>query len=330
MTVNLKNRSILTVADLTTEEVKYLLELSQKLKKAKKAEKENLEQKQINKNIAVIMQKTSTRTRSAFEVAAMNLGIGTTYISGSDSQMGVKESMKDTAKVMGRFYDGIAFRGFKHQDVEILAKYAGVPVWNALTDKWHPTQMFADYLTVLENFKTTKVKFVFFGDAKNNMGNSLVVMSAHMGAHFVGCAPKSYWPSDEIIKKGNEIAKKTGAKIEFTEDPMKASKDADVLYTDIWVSMGEPDEVWRKRIHDLEPYRINKKLMDNAKKTAIFMHCLPSYHDLNTDVAKEINKKFKLKEFEVTDEVFRSKQSKVFDEAENRMHTIKAIIASTI
>lgn len=330
MTVNLKNRSILTVADLTTEEVKYLLNFSQKLKERKKSGKENSEYKQINKNIAVIMQKTSTRTRSAFEVAAMNLGIGATYISGSDSQMGIKESMEDTAKVMGRFYDGIAFRGFKHQDVEILAKHAGVPVWNALTDKWHPTQMFADYLTVLENFKTTKVKFVFFGDAKNNMGNSLVVMSAHMGAHFVGCAPKAYWPTEEVINKAKEIAKKTGAKIEFTEDPMIASKDADVLYTDIWVSMGEPDEVWKKRIHDLKPYQINKELMNNAKKTAIFMHCLPSYHDLNTDIAKQINKKFALKEFEVTDEVFRSKQSKVFDEAENRMHTIKAIIAATI
>lgn len=330
MAINLKNRSILTVADLTTEEVKYLLNLSQDLKKRKKSGTENSEYKKSNKNIAVIMQKTSTRTRSAFEVAAMNLGIGTTYISGSDSQMGIKESMEDTAKVMGRFYDGIAFRGFKHQDVEILAKNAGVPVWNALTDKWHPTQMFADYLTVLENFKTTKVKFVFFGDAKNNMGNSLVVMSAHMGSHFVGCAPKTYWPSDEVIKKANEISKKTGAKIEFTEDPMIASKDADVLYTDIWVSMGEPEEVWKKRIHDLKPYQINKKLMNNAKKTAIFMHCLPSYHDLNTDIAKEISKKFGLKEFEVTDEVFRSNQSKVFDEAENRMHTIKAIIAATI
>ncbi|CRX37355.1 / argF / Ornithine carbamoyltransferase /:229965 Forward [Candidatus Hepatoplasma crinochetorum] len=330
MTVNLKNRSILTVADLTTEEVRYLLDLSKTLKDKHKSNKNKSEYKHTNKNIAIIMQKTSTRTRSAFEVAAMNLGIGTTYISGSDSQMGVKESMEDTAKVMGRFYDGIAFRGFKHQDVEILAKNAGVPVWNALTDKWHPTQMFADYLTILEYFKTTKVKFVFFGDAKNNMGNSLVVMSAHMGAHFVGCAPKNYWPSDDIIKKAEEIAKNTGAKIEFTEDPMIASKGADVLYTDIWVSMGEPEEVWKKRIHDLEPYRINKKLIDNAKRTAIFMHCLPSYHDLNTDIAREINKKFKLKEFEVTDEVFRSNQSKVFDEAENRMHTIKAIIHATI
>ncbi|BDV03493.1 MAG: ornithine carbamoyltransferase, catabolic [Candidatus Hepatoplasma scabrum] len=325
MALNLKNRSILAVADLTTEEVKYLLNLAKKLK-----EEKITKHKHNNKNIAIIMQKTSTRTRSAFEVASMNLGIGTTYISGSDSQMGVKESMEDTAKVMGRFYDGIAFRGFKHEDVETLANHAGIPVWNALTDKWHPTQMFADYLTVLENFKTTKVKFVFFGDCKNNMGNSLAVMAAHMGAHFVGCAPKSYWPAEDVIATANQIAKKTGAKIEFTEDPMIGSKDADVIYTDIWVSMGEPIDVWKKRIHDLQPYRVDKKIMNNAKKSAIFMHCLPSYHDLNTDVAKQINKQFKIKEFEVTDEVFRSKQSKVFQEAENRMHTIKAIIDATI
>ncbi len=329
MAFNLKGKSLLAVKDWTTEEVKYVLKLSQTLKqqRATGVSQNVMEHK---KNIAVIMQKSSTRTRSAFEVAAYQLGMNVSFVGGSGSQMGVKESMEDSANVFGRFYDGIAFRGYAHEDVETLAKYSGVPVWNALTDKWHPTQMFADYLTILENFGTTKIKFVYFGDARNNMGNSLAVMAAHMGAHFVGCAPKEYWPDQDVIDSANEIAKKTGAKIEFEADPKKASKGADVLYTDVWVSMGEPTEVWKERIEKLGKYQINEKLMELASEQAIFLHCLPAFHDLNTDVAKDVYDKFGLKELEVTDAVFRSNRSKVFDQAENRMHTIKAIMLSTL
>ncbi len=329
MAFNLKGKSLLSVKDWTTEEVKYVLKLSQTLKqqRATGISQNVMEHK---KNIAVIMQKSSTRTRSAFEVAAYQLGMNVSFVGGSGSQMGIKESMEDSANVFGRFYDGIAFRGYAHEDVEMLAKHSGVPVWNALTDKWHPTQMFADYLTILENFGTTKIKFVYFGDARNNMGNSLAVMAAHMGAYFVGCAPKEYWPDKDVIEAANDIAKKTGAKIEFETDPKKAAKNADVLYTDVWVSMGEPAEVWKERIEKLGKYQVNEKLMDLASEQAIFLHCLPAFHDLNTDVAKDVNDKFGLKELEVTDAVFRSNRSKVFDQAENRMHTIKAIMLSTL
>ena len=329
MPVNLKGKSLLSVKDWTNQEVKYVLNLSRVLKYQKQAQIYQ-EPMKPTKTIAVVMQKSSTRTRSAFEVASYDLGINVTFIGGTDSQMGKKESMEDSAKVMGRFYDGIAFRGFGHEDVTSLAEHSGVPVWNALTDDFHPTQMFADYLTILEHFKRTDIKFVYFGDAKNNMGNSLAIMAAHMGAHFVGCAPKKYWPSEEIIEEAKHIAKYTGAKIEFIEDPMKASKDADVIYTDVWVSMGEPIEVWKERISDLKKYQVTSKIMKNAGDEAIFLHCLPAFHDTNTKVSKEIYEQFKMKELEVTDEVFRSKQSKVFDQAENRMHTIKAIILSTI
>ncbi len=329
MPINLKGKSILSVKDLSNYEVKYLLKLSQTLKKLKESQ---VVQEPIKpaKTIAVLMQKSSTRTRSAFEVAAYDLGLNVTFISGNDSQMGVKESMEDTAKVLGRFYDGIAFRGFEHKDVEDLAKYSGVPVWNALTNEFHPTQVFADYLTILEHFGRTDIKFAYFGDAKNNMGNSLALMAAHMGAHFVGCAPKKYWPEKSVMNEINKIANYTEAKIEFTEDVKVAAKDADVIYTDVWVSMGEPQEIWDQRIKDLKPYQVNSKIMKLTSKDSIFLHCLPSFHDINTKIGMEIYEKFGLKELEVTDEVFRSKKSKVFDQAENRMHTIKAIMLATI
>ena len=329
MGFSLLGKSLTEVAAWSNEEVKHILKLSDTLKKQKYT---GVSQDITNgkRSIAVIMQKDSTRTRSAFETAAFDLGISVSYIGPSGSQIGKKESMEDTAKVLGRFYDGIAFRGFSHDDVLMLAKHSGVPVWNGLTDKWHPTQMFADYLTVLENFRTTKVKFVYYGDARNNMGNSLVVMSAHMGAHFVGAAPKELWPSKDVIEKAEKIAKITGAKIEFTEDPIAAAKGADVIYTDVWVSMGEPDSVWEDRIRQLTPYKVNSKIMSQAKKEAIFLHCLPAFHDLETVVGKDINKKFGIKDMEVTDEVFRSHQSKVFDQAENRKHTIKAIMLATL
>lgn len=330
MAFNLKGKSLIALKDWSTEEVKHVLNLSHNLKKQKYTGQSQFDRYNGNKSIAVIMQKTSTRTRSAFEVGAFELGMNVTYIGPSGSQIGHKESMEDTAKVLGGFYDGIAFRGSAQEDVEILAKHSGVPVWNGLTDKWHPTQMFADYLTVLEELGTVKVKFVYLGDARNNMGNSLAIMSAHMGAHFVGVAPKELWPEQDVIDAANEIAKTTGAKIEFTEDVMKGTKDADVIYTDVWVSMGEPAEVWEKRIEALKPYQVTSKVMNNAKKEAIFLHCLPAFHDEETVVGKEISEKFGLKELEVTDEVFRSYQSKVFKQAENRMHTIKAIMLATI
>lgn len=330
MAFNLKNRSLISVKDLSTDEVKHILNLSYDLKKQRYTGQSQKLVTQGKKNIAVIMQKDSTRTRSAFEVAAFDLGMNVTYIGGSGSQMGKKESIEDTAKVLGRFYDGIAFRGFSNKDVISLAKHANVPVWNALTDKWHPTQMFADYLTVLENFGTTKIKFVYFGDARNNMGNSLAIMSAHMGAHFVGVAPKELWPNKDVVDEANKIAKITGAKIEFTDDPKVGAKNADVIYTDVWVSMGEPADVWAKRIKSLEAYRVDKKVMSYAKATAIFLHCLPAFHDTETEVGKEIAKKFGINEMEVSDGVFRSNASKVFDQAENRMHTIKAIMLATL
>lgn len=329
MAINLKGKHFLTLLDFSPEEIHYLLELSLKLKKDKKAKKEH--QHMQKKNVALIFEKTSTRTRCAFEVGAYDQGAHVTYISGG-SQIGIKETIADTARVLGRMYDGIEFRGSKHSDVETLAKYAGVPVWNGLTDEYHPTQILADFLTIKEHIKNDLqgIKLVFYGDARNNMGNSLMIGAAKMGMHFVGCAPKELWPNEELVKKCQEIAKSTKAIIELNEKPLIAAKDADAIYTDVWVSMGEPESVWAKRIKLLKPYQVNKKIMEQAKKNAIFLHCLPAYHNKDTEVGKEMGDKFHLNEFEVSDEVFESNQSKVFDQAENRLHTIKAVMVATI
>lgn len=327
MPVNLKGRHLLTLKDFTPEEIKYLLDLSRDLKNKKRAGiRGNLLE---GKNVVLLFDKTSTRTRCAFEVACFDEGAQVTFL--TNSQMGKKESIEDTAKVLGRYYDGIEFRGFEQSTVEALAKHAGVPVWNGLTDLYHPTQILADFLTVSEHvFKPlNKIKFVYVGDARNNMGNSLMIGAAKMGMEFVALAPKSLWPSEELVAEMNEVAKETGAKITLTEN-VDDVKGADVIYTDVWVSMGEEDQ-FAERIKLLTPYQVN---MDMIKKTenddVIFLHCLPSFHDTETAVGREIKEKFGLDAMEVTDEVFRSKHSKVFDEAENRMHTIKAIMVSTI
>ena len=281
--------------------------------------------------MALIFEKTSTRTRCSFEVAAHDLGIGTTYLDPSGSQIGKKESIADTARVLGRMYDGIEYRGYGQEIVEELAKHAGVPVWNGLTNEYHPTQMLADMLTVREHLGELKgLKFVYMGDARYNMGNSLMIVCAKLGLHFVACAPKKYFPNEQLLAQCEEYAKASGATITLTEDVMEGTKDADVIYTDVWVSMGEPAEVWEERIKDLSPYQVNKKAMDNAKDTAIFMHCLPAFHDLKTTIGQEMKDRFGLDEMEVTDEVFESEQSVVFDEAENRMHTIKAVMVATL
>lgn len=327
--MNFKGRSFLTLLDYTPEEIRYLLDLSKDLKAKKKRGEDH--KCLVGKNIVLLFEKTSTRTRCAFEVAGRDLGIGVTYLDPGSSQMGKKESIADTAKVLGRMYDGIEYRGFDQKIVEELAENAGVPVWNGLTTEFHPTQMLADVLTVEENFGHLKgIKLVFMGDARNNVANSLMVVCAKMGMHFVACAPKNLWPSEELTLKCKDIASLTGATIEFTEDVNIGTKDADVIYTDVWVSMGEPEEVWAERVRTLKPYQVNKEVMNNASKAAIFLHCLPSFHDLNTTIGKEIYEKYGLKEMEVTDEVFNSSQSKVFDEAENRMHTIKAVIYATM
>ncbi len=327
--MNFKGRSFLTLLDYTPEEIRYLLDLSKDLKAKKKRGEDH--KCLVGKNIVLLFEKTSTRTRCAFEVAGRDLGIGVTYLDPGSSQMGKKESIADTAKVLGRMYDGIEYRGFDQKIVEELAENAGVPVWNGLTTEFHPTQMLADVLTVEENFGHLKgIKLVFMGDARNNVANSLMVVCAKMGMHFVACAPKNLWPSEELTLKCKDIASLTGATIEFTEDVNMGTKDADVIYTDVWVSMGEPEEVWAERVRTLKPYQVNKEVMNNASKDAIFLHCLPSFHDLNTTIGKEIYEKYGLKEMEVTDEVFNSSQSKVFDEAENRMHTIKAVIYATM
>ena len=327
--MNFKGRSFLTLLDYTPEEIRYLLDLSKDLKAKKKRGEDH--KCLVGKNIVLLFEKTSTRTRCAFEVAGRDLGIGVTYLDPGSSQMGKKESIADTAKVLGRMYDGIEYRGFDQKIVEELAENAGVPVWNGLTTEFHPTQMLADVLTVEENFGHLKgIKLVFMGDARNNVANSLMVVCAKMGMHFVACAPKNLWPSEELTLKCKDIASLTGATIEFTEDVNMGTKDADVIYTDVWVSMGEPEEVWAERVRTLKPYQVNKDVMNNASKDAIFLHCLPSFHDLNTTIGKEIYEKYGLKEMEVTDEVFNSSQSKVFDEAENRMHTIKAVIYATM
>ena len=329
MGVNLKGRSFLKLLDFTTEEIRYLLDLSKDYKSLKRAgiTHKNLE----GKNIAILFEKDSTRTRCSFEVGAMDLGMGVTYLGPSGSQMGKKESIADTARVLGRMYDGIEYRGFSQSIVEELAQYAGVPVWNGLTDEFHPTQMLADLLTIEEKFGRLKgINFVYMGDARNNLGNSLMVSCAKMGLNFTACAPKELFPSQELVSTCKEIADKNECTITLTEDVMIGTKNAEVIYTDVWVSMGEPNEVWESRIKQLKPYQVNKEVMVNANQNAIFMHCLPAFHDLKTKVGAEIGEKFGISEMEVTDEVFESKQSVVFDEAENRMHTIKAVIAATI
>ena len=318
--VNLKGRNFLTLRDYSAEEIEYLLDLAAKLKKMKK---DGVTDKCLEgKNVALIFEKTSTRTRCSFEVAAHDLGMGTTYLDPKGSQIGKKESIADTARVLGSMFEGIEYRGFGQEIVEELAKYAGVPVWNGLTNEYHPTQMLADMLTIREKIGRLKgVKLVYMGDARYNMGNSWMIACAKMGMNFTACAPKEYWPDKELIKACEEYAAVSGATLTFEEDPVKATKDADVLYTDVWVSMGEPDEVWAERIKALTPYRITMELVKNASDSVIFMHCLPAFHDLKTTVGREM---------EVTDEVFESEYSVVFDEAENRMHTIKAVMAATL
>ena len=328
--MDLKGRSFLKLLDYTPEEILYLVDLAAELKDKKKKGILTKEMHQ-GKNIVLIFEKTSTRTRCSFEVAAHDLGMHVTYLDPSGSQIGKKESIPDTARVLGRMFDGIEYRGYGQDIVEELAKYAGVPVWNGLTNEYHPTQMLADMLTIQEEFGHLKgIKFVYMGDARYNMGNSLMIASAKMGMDFVACAPKKYFPNAELVAQCEEYAKESGATITLTEDVKEGTKDADVIYTDVWVSMGEPDSVWEERIHDLTPYRVTKEAMANAKDTAVFLHCLPSFHDTNTTIGKEIADKFGITEMEVSDEVFSGPQSVVFDEAENRMHTIKAVIYATL
>ena len=324
--MSLKNRSFLKLLDYTPAEIEELLDLAADLKAKKKAGIRHNDQL-AGKNIALIFEKTSTRTRCSFEVAAHDLGMEVTYLDPSGSQIGKKESIADTARVLGRMFDGIEYRGYGQQIVEDLAHYAGVPVWNGLTNEFHPTQILADFLTIREHFGHLKgINFVYFGDARYNMGNSLMVGCAKMGMHFVACAPQEYMPDQALIDTCQAIAKETGAVLEFETDPMVATKGADVLYTDVWVSMGEPVEVWAERIAALAPYQVTKALMDNAGPQCKFMHCLPAYHDHKTQGGKEMGEKFGRDAMEVTDEVFESQASIVFDEAENRMHTIKAVM----
>ena len=329
MAVNLRGRNFLKLLDFTPEEIRYLIDLSKNLKDLKRAGIPHDRLK--GKNIVLLFEKTSTRTRCSFEVAGHDLGMGVTFLNADSSQVGKKESIKDTARVLGRMFDGIEYRGFEQSIVEELATYAGVPVWNGLTDEFHPTQMIADLLTIEEKFGKLKgINFTYMGDARNNLGNSLMVACAKMGMNFTACAAKEVFPSEELVKTCKEIAKETGGSITLTEDVKEGTKNADVIYTDIWVSMGEPEEIWESRLNLLKPYQVNKAVMENAAPNAVFMHCLPSYHDLNTDVGRKVCEKFGMKELEVTDEVFEGKQSIVFDQAENRMHSIKAIILATI
>lgn len=327
--MQLKGKNFLTLKDFTPEEITYFLDLAAELKDKKR---NGILHKQFEgKNIALIFEKTSTRTRCSFEVAAHDLGMGVTYLDPKGSQIGKKESIADTARVLGRMFDGIEYRGYGQEIVEELAKHAGVPVWNGLTNEYHPTQMLADLLTIREQFGRLKgIKLVYMGDARYNMGNSLMIACAKMGLDFVACAPKEYFPNDALKAQCEQYAEASGATITLTEDVMGGTKDADVLYTDVWVSMGEPDGVWEERIRALSPYQINKKVMDNAKDTAVFMHCLPAFHDLKTGIGKEIYEKYGLTEMEVTDEVFEQYADVVFEEAENRMHTIKAVMAATL
>ena len=325
----LKGKSFLKLLDFTTEELQYLLDLSKKLK----ADKKNGTEKKMmsGKNIALIFEKTSTRTRCAFEVGAYDQGANVTYIGPSASQIGDKESMEDTAKVLGRFYDGIEYRGYGQELVETLAEHSGVPVWNGLTTEFHPTQVLADFLTILEKKGTLKgIKFAYLGDGKNNMASSLMIGAVKFGMDFTIVAPKEYFPDKELAETALKLAEENGGHVLFTDDRIGGVKDADVIYTDVWVSMGESYNVWEERINRLSYYQVNSELVKHAKDDYLFMHCLPAFHDLNTKVAKEIEKKYGIKEMEVTDEVFRSKNSVVFDEAENRMHTIKAVMVATL
>ena len=329
MAVNLRGKSYLKLLDFTPAEIRYLLDLSKDFKSMKRS---GVPHKYLDgKNIVLLFEKTSTRTRCSFEVAGRDLGMGVTYLDPGSSQMGKKESIPDTARVLGRMYDGIEYRGYSQQLVEELAKYAGVPVWNGLTDQFHPTQMLADLLTIEEKLGRLKgINFTYMGDARNNMGNSLMVACAKMGLNFTACAPKALFPAQELVDTCRAIAAENGCTITLTEDVKKGTANADVIYTDIWVSMGEPEGVWAERISLLTPYQVNAAAMKNARDTAIFMHCLPSFHDTRTTIGAEIAQKFGISEMEVTDEVFEGRQSVVFDEAENRMHTIKAVMYATL
>lgn len=327
--MNLKGRDFLKLLDFTSEEIGYLLDLAAELKEKKK--KGIPTDVLRGKNVALIFEKTSTRTRCAFEVAAHDLGMGTTYLDPSGSQIGKKESIADTARVLAGMFDGIEYRGYGQEIVEELAKYSKVPVWNGLTNEFHPTQMLADFLTIREHFgRLEGIKLAYMGDARYNMGNSLMVACAKMGMHFVACTTAKYFPESALVERCREIAAQTGGSITLTEDVMAGTKGADVIYTDVWVSMGEPDEVWTERIRELSPYQVNKAVMENARKEAVFMHCLPAFHDLKTKIGAEMGKRFGITEMEVTDEVFESEQSLVFEEAENRMHTIKAVMYATL
>ena len=329
MAVNLRGKSYLKLLDFTPAEIRYLLDLSKDFKSMKRS---GVPHKYLDgKNIVLLFEKTSTRTRCSFEVAGRDLGMGVTYLDPGSSQMGKKESIPDTARVLGRMYDGIEYRGYSQQLVEELAKYSGVPVWNGLTDQFHPTQMLADLLTIEEKLGRLKgVNFTYMGDARNNMGNSLMVACAKMGLNFTACAPKALFPAQELVDTCRAIAAENGCTVTLTEDVKEGTANADVIYTDIWVSMGEPDGVWAERISLLTPYQVNVAAMKNARDTAIFMHCLPSFHDTRTTIGAEIAQKFGISEMEVTDEVFEGRQSVVFDEAENRMHTIKAVMYATL
>lgn len=329
MSVNLTGRNFLTLKDFSKTEIKYLLQLAADLK-AKKKQGIPINHYQ-DKNIVLIFEKTSTRTRCSFEVAAHDMGMGVTYLDPQGSQIGKKESIADTARVLGRMYDGIEYRGYGQEIVEELAKHAGIPVWNGLTNEYHPTQMLADLLTIQEHLgRLEGVRFVYMGDARYNMGNSLMIACAKMGMHFTACTAKAYFPNQELVELCQGYAKESGGSVTLTEDVSMGTKDADVIYTDVWVSMGEPEAVWKERIDALSPYQVNQKVMDNAGSQAIFMHCLPAFHDLGTGIGREVYEKYGLRELEVTDEVFESEKSVVFDEAENRMHTIKAVMVATL
>ena len=327
--INLKGRDFLKLLDFSPEEIEYLIDLAAELKAKKKS---GIPHKLCEgKNIALIFEKTSTRTRCAFEVAAYDLGMGVTYLDPTGSQIGKKETIADTARVLAGMYDGIEYRGFGQEIVEELAKYSKVPVWNGLTNEFHPTQILADFLTIKEKFGKLKgINFVYMGDARYNMGNSLMVGCAKLGLNFTACAPEKYFPDKALIEECGKLAEQSGAKLSFETDPIKATKNADVIYTDVWVSMGEPAEAWKERIDELSPYAVTKEIMANAGENSVFMHCLPAFHDLGTTIGKEVGEKFGLEYLEVSNEVFESKQSIVFEEAENRMHTIKAVMSATL
>ena len=330
MVMDLKGRSFLKLLDFSPEEILYLVDLAAELKDKKKKGILTKEMHQ-GKNVALIFEKTSTRTRCSFEVAAHDLGMETTYLDPSASQIGKKESIADTARVLGSMFEGIEYRGYGQEIVEELAKYAGVPVWNGLTNEFHPTQMLADLLTIREKLGRIRgVRLTYMGDARYNMGNSLMVVCAKLGMHFTACTTSKYFPDETLVEKCREMAQSSGGSITLTENVEEGTKGADVIYTDVWVSMGEPSQVWEERIRELSPYQVNAKVMENAGKDAIFMHCLPAFHDLKTKIGKEMNERFGISEMEVTDEVFESEQSVVFEEAENRMHTIKAVMAATL